>query len=371
MACNCEGNTYHIGMGCCTPVVANANDYYTKSQVDEKINDIAISGGVTADEVQTMIDDNLDDYYTKDEVDAGFATVNDELDTKLDASAYTPTDLSNYYTKQQTNGLLDNKLDASAYTPTDLSNYYTKSEIENKHYLTEHQHLKTINNISLVGDGNIEIGTGGTIDLSDYYTKSETNSMLSNKLDASAYTPTDLSNYFTKSEVNARLDLKANASDLSALSTTVGQLSTSLENKADKSEIPSLNGYATQQWVQSQNYLTEHQQLKTINNESLIGTGNITISGGSADLSNYYTKTEVDNTFATQVLLDNVSNRVNTHTGNTTIHVTANDKTNWNNKVDSSTLNNYMLKSQIWCGTQSEYDSITTKDNDTIYLIHA
>lgn len=344
MACNCEGNTYHIGMGCCTPVVANANDYYTKSQVDEKINDIAISGCVTADEVQTMIDDNLDDYYTKDEVDAGFATVNDELDTKLDASAY---------------------------TPTDLSNYYTKSEIENKHYLTEHQHLKTINNISLVGDGNIEIGTGGTIDLSDYYTKSETNSMLSNKLDASAYTPTDLSNYFTKSEVNARLDLKANASDLSALTTTVGQLSTSLENKADKSEIPSLNGYATQQWVQSQNYLTEHQQLKTINNESLIGTGNITISGGSADLSNYYTKTEVDNTFATQVLLDNVSNRVNTHTGNTTIHVTANDKTNWNNKVDSSTLNNYMLKSQIWCGTQSEYDSITTKDNDTIYLIHA
>lgn len=37
-------------------------------------------------------------------------------------------DLSNYYTKTETDGLLDTKLDVTAYTPTDLSNYYTKSE---------------------------------------------------------------------------------------------------------------------------------------------------------------------------------------------------------------------------------------------------
>ena len=37
-------------------------------------------------------------------------------------------DLSNYYTKSETDGLLDTKLDVTAYTPTDLSNYYTKSE---------------------------------------------------------------------------------------------------------------------------------------------------------------------------------------------------------------------------------------------------
>ena len=60
--------------------------------------------------------------------------LNDLNSRKLDASAYTPTDLSNYYTKSETSGsseiqdALDEKLDASAYTPTDLSNYYTKSE---------------------------------------------------------------------------------------------------------------------------------------------------------------------------------------------------------------------------------------------------
>ena len=40
----------------------------------------------------------------------------------------TPIDITNYYTKTDTDDLLDDKLDVTAYTPTDLSNYYTKSE---------------------------------------------------------------------------------------------------------------------------------------------------------------------------------------------------------------------------------------------------
>lgn len=240
------------------------------------------------------------------------------------------------------------------------------SDVANKQDTLESGwNIKTINGQSLLGSGNITISGGGSADLSNYYNKPEVNNLLSNK---------------------------ANASDLSALNTTVEQLSTSLENKADKSEIPSLagyatqqwvedkhyltehqslNGYATQEWVGNQGYLTEHQTLKTINNQSIVGEGNITITAETPDLSNYYTKTEADNTFAKQELLDTVNNRVNTHTGNTNIHVTATEKETWNNKVDSSTLNNYMLKTQIWCGTQAEYDAITTKDNEVIYLIHA
>ena len=40
-----------------------------------------------------------------------------------------------------------------------------------------------------------------------------------------------------------------------------------------------LTGYATESWVSDQGYLTEHQSLKTINDESLIGEGNIEITG--------------------------------------------------------------------------------------------
>ena len=48
-------------------------------------------------------------------------------------------------------------------------------------------------------------------------------------------------------------------------------------NYATKDEIPSLAGYATEEWVENKGYLTQHQQLKTINNESIVGTGNIDI----------------------------------------------------------------------------------------------
>lgn len=41
-------------------------------------------------------------------------------------------------------------------------------------------------------------------------------------------------------------------------------------------------------------YIVQHQSLKTINGESIVGTGNITISGGSTDLSDYYTKDQID-----------------------------------------------------------------------------
>lgn len=63
-----------------------------------------------------------------------------------------------------------------------------------------------------------------------------------------------------------------------------------------RSDIPSLTGYATEQWVTNQNYVTnstltttlENYQpllvsgtnIKTINNQSLLGSGNIDIQGG-------------------------------------------------------------------------------------------
>lgn len=92
--------------------------------------------------------------------------------------------------------------------------------------------LKTINGQTLEGSGDIQIGTGGTIDLSNYYTKSETNGLLDNKLDASAYTPTDLSGYWTSGETQEAINAATSGipssqtiegfrSDLNALSDDV------------------------------------------------------------------------------------------------------------------------------------------------------
>ncbi len=138
-------------------------------------------------------------------------------------------------TAYATETYVDTKIAEVEAGTVDLSDYYTKSEINNKGYLTQHQTLKTINGESLVGTGDITISGGDA----------------------------DLSNYYTKTQVDAK--------------------------------IPSLTGYATQTWVQNKGYLTEHQSLKTINGQSIVGSGDITISGGSSvDLSDYYTKEQVD-----------------------------------------------------------------------------
>ena len=267
-----------------------------------------------------------------------------------------------------------------------------------------------------------------------------------------------LTNYYTKAEVDEKIDtisggaitsgevqtmIDASVSpiegDITALNGQVEQLSTDMENKADKSDIPSLEGYATQQWVEGKNYLTEQSlavyatkqevidneytisqaindlndkkvsadNLKTVNGISLIGEGDIQISGGTADLSNYYNKTEVNSLLADKLdasaytPIEGLRNDVNALSG---------DVSNlYDNKLDASAytptdLSNYYTKNQIdgfldnaqtvinskadasdtytknevnnivnnkfWCGTQAEYEALTNKDNGILYLIH-
>ena len=68
-------------------------------------------------------------------------------------------------------------------------------------------------------------------------------------------------------------DKKANISSLSPVA-----ISGSYNNLTDKPTIPS----KISQLTNDSGFLTSHQQLKTINNESLIGSGNITIQGGGS-----------------------------------------------------------------------------------------
>ena len=76
--------------------------------------------------------------------------------------------------------------------------------------------------------------------------------------------PFDPTDYYTKSQTNALLDEKADESDIPTDNAE-------LTNGAGYITNSALNGYATEQWVENQGYLTEHQSL-----------------------ANYYTKTETD-----------------------------------------------------------------------------
>ena len=104
-------------------------------------------------------------------------------------------------------------------------------------------------------------------DLSNYYTKTETDGLLDTKLDVTAFTPTDLSNYYTKSETSGATEI-----------------STALASKADTATTytkTETDNAITAAASTKQDTLVSGTNIKTINGETLLGEGNITIQGGS------------------------------------------------------------------------------------------
>ena len=392
MACNCneEGKVINIGMGCCVPIVANADAYYTKSEIDEKIDDIVISGGgMTEDEVQTMIDTSIADKADKSEIptvpknvsafvnDVPYLTEHQSLTdyaTKQwveDKHYITGVDLSDYALKSEIPDI------SGLASETYVSNYtYDKATIDEKvaqggtfdptQYYNKTQtnqllseKADTATTYSKVEVDNLLGNKANQSDLNNYYNKSQTDILLGEKLDATAYTPTDLSNYYTKQETDSQIN--SSTVDMATKTWVQNQnyiTGVDLSNYALKEEIPDISGYATETWVQNQGYLTEHQDI----------SGKLDVSAFNTYSGSVNTQL---NSKASESDLNALNDTVTAHTASTTVHVTQTEKNTWNNKVDSSTLNNYMLKSQIWCGTASEFEAITTKDPNIIYLIHS
>lgn len=171
-------------------------DYALKSDIPD------IGDFVTTEELVEA----LDDYYTKDEID-------DKLDDKLDASAYTPTDLSNYYTKQETSSKTE--IDTALNTKADNTKVYTKNETDAKYQVK----LVAGDNITIRGNVISAAGSSGDTPV-DAYTKAESDARYQPK-----------GSYVTETEFNN-----------------------------------TLNVYATKQWVLNQNYVTSSQINQYITN---------------------------------------------------------------------------------------------------------
>ena len=220
----------------------------------------------------------FDNYYTKE-----------EIDEKLDAIvAGGEIDLSNYYKKSEVDNLLNAKAD--------------KSELSTKQdQLISGVNIKTINNQSILGGGNIEIqASTGETDLSDYYTKEECNStfatvsQMENKVDK-----VEGKSLISDEEI-ARLATVTNYDD-TAINEQIATLNSS------KLDVETYNSdkanFATKTELnEKQNVLISGQNIKTINGNSLLGSGDVTITGGGdIDLSNYYNKVEVDTKLNTKL----------------------------------------------------------------------
>lgn len=121
--------------------------------------------------------------------------------------------------------------------------------------------------------------------------------------------------------------------------------------------------------------LVSGTNIKTINGESVLGEGNLVIEGEGIDLSNYYNKTEVDtkldtkqNTLVSGTNIKTINSQSIIGEGN--IEVTIPDATTSTSgamsAADKTKLDSI---SNEWTGTQSEFDALTTKDDNIIYYV--
>ena len=138
----------------------------------------------------------------------------------------------------------------------DLSNYYNKSEIDNMEQVVA----------ASINDLNSRINAKP--DASDIYTKSEVDQAID---EAIAGGVADLTNYYTKSESDAKYATQTVVNEeIAARITAIREVNTTLESKADNSDIPTVPTNVSA-FTNDAGYLTQHQSL-----------------------SNYYTKSEID-----------------------------------------------------------------------------
>ena len=205
-------------------VTFSSDNYYTEKKLG--------SGFTNNDVTVTKAIDGIE-YMVVNKEEAIAAALNDLNDRKLDASAYTPTDLSNYYTKGETSGkteisnALGGKVNAATFTghTTDTSLHFSGNEKRNLDALATN--IESISGITSNDIANWN-AAAARVDMTKYYQKTETSgstelsTAFSNKADSSALTThtSDTTIHITSAE------------------------RTAWNAKADMSDIPSVNGYA-------------------------------------------------------------------------------------------------------------------------------
>ena len=237
--------------------------------------------------------------------------------------------VENYsYSKQEVDSKLSKKADKTEIPS--LTGYATELWVQNQGYLTEHQPLKTINGQSIVGEGNIEIegGSGVTIEQVD------------------AEIDSKLTGYATKEELNS----KADASALRPLEGRIGAVEQAVQNKADKSEIPSLDGYATLAEVQGLGYITVQEVDSKL-------TGYITHSE-IPDPSNLATKDEIPSLtgYATQSWVEGKG------------YTTLEEVQGQGYLTEHQDISGKVDKTSIWTGTEAEWNALT-QEQKASYII--
>ena len=244
VSCTIEGKAYTMDMETRwflkTPSSYTPQDFVSKDEV-EAVVDEAMTGYTKTDEVQKVVDEAMTGYTKTDEV----RKVVDEAMT-----GYTKTDEVRKVVDEAMTGYT--KTDEVRKVVDEAMTGYTKTE-----------EFSTIEGMPLTDGTDIQINRVKSL----------------NGMDG-------------------------------GINITGTSVTNNTQTKTITIEVPT----KTSQLTNDSGYLTEHQELKTINNQSIVGSGNIEISGGEGN-------------------------------------------------VKSDTVDT------IWTGTQTEYDALGTYSDSTLYII--
>jgi hypothetical protein len=251
-------------------------------------------------------------------------------------------DPTQYYNKAATDALLDEKLDVTAYTPTDLSNYYQKNETSSK---TE------------IADALAE-----KLAVSDFQTYSGTvASELSGK--ASQSTVDTLSEQIQSISSSTTGDVTVISGDVITISGDVASISNDLSAHTANTNIH-VTTAQTSVWDAKQNALTAGSGISITNNV-------ISVTGGTEGITSAQCQAQIDQSISGKTNQSDFS----AHTANTSIHVTTAQTASWDAKSNFSgsynDLTNKPTIPSIWSGTEAQWSQISggTLDNNTIYLV--
>lgn len=151
-------------------------------------------------------------------------------------------------------------------TSIDLSNYITSSELQNqlqqtseviKTWVTNQGYATTSEVDKMIKEASLNMD----VDLSDYYTKEE--------IDNKGFITSIPSHYITERDLN-------------------------ISNNTIIEYIDEKNNHQDSIISNKQSTLISGQNIKTINGQDILGEGNIEIVGDDVDLTNYYTKEEIE-----------------------------------------------------------------------------
>lgn len=328
-------------------------DYALKSDIPTKVSELTndsnfvteaeVSGDLAGKADKTYVDEQLatkqpvGDYATKTEL-AGKAdsSVVESLSTQV---ATNTSDISIIKTKQEEDGDKIDSLDKEMATKQDL--------------LVSGTNIKTINSQSLLGEGNIEIESGSNIPFLFINSSTHLSGDFAAVKNAIANkTPFELYyvNILGYGDIAAPEVCFVSGENIQA---TFHFESTTANHTVVQTTITPTGVSADTSYHSYQEQLVSGTNIKTINGESILGEGNLEISGSGG--TNDYTQ------LTNKPQINSVELSGNKSLSDLGIQPAG-------NYIEAGTGTQPQINT-ITVLTQSEYDGLSTKDPNTQYLI--